>query len=259
MATIAEIRPRPLIIMAAGHGTRSRLPKNEHKMFQEVGGQSILERIVEAASGSPSVGEVILDVHVRNAEVIGRAAAVIFDHGRLHLSSPRGYLQDFLKWSAAFGHKAFIVDADTFAPMEHLRRFFDIGHECQWEMPALAHTSVNASNRNDPRSAWVAIDAESKILTHARGLNQASQLCTVGLWRTSPEFAHYLMESQGQGMVSITRGVEAYLQKGGSIVSPLVEDAVNVNSPEDLIVARGLALRSLVQGNAPTLAHSAVT
>lgn len=259
MATIAEIGPRPLIIMAAGHGTRSRLPKNEHKMFQEVDGQSILERIVEAASGSPSVGEVFLDVNVENPEVGRRAAAVIFGHGRLHLSSPRGYLQDFLKWSAAFGHKAFIVDADTFAPMENLRRFFDVGHESQWEMPALAHTSVNASNRNDPRSAWVAIDAKSKILTHARGLNHGSQLCTVGLWRTSPGFAHHLTEAQGHGMASITRGVEAYLHEGGSIVSPLVDGAVNVNSPEDLIVARALALRSLVQGHAPTLAHSAVT
>lgn len=236
----------PLVIMAAGHGTRSGLASHQHKMLQHIGGRTILARIVEAARNSAAVGEIILDMNSKSREAAEKAAETLGPAGQLHFSEPRGYLADFIRWGQKLNGEAFIVDADVYTAVEQMEHFFDYPYSSSPGAPALAHTSVNESNREDPRSAWVRVSPGGSLLNHARGEAHRTGHCTIGLWKTSPTFIDFLSKSHDIGLTSITAGVDNYLGQGQQMLSPLVEGAVNVNAPRDLDAACALSSESLV-------------
>lgn len=234
-----------LVIMAAGHGTRSGLASHQHKMLQQIGGRTILGSIVEAARESATVGEIILDMNSNSPEAAKEAAKILGAAGQLHFSEPRGYMADFIQWGQKLDGEAFIVDADVYTSVEQMKHFFGYPYSRIPGAPALAHTPVNESNREDSRSAWVRVNPGGTLLNHARGEAHRTDHCTIGLWKTSPSFIEFLSTSHAKGLTSITAAVDKYLDEGQQILSPLVDGAVNVNAPMDLDVACALSFESL--------------
>jgi len=227
------------VLMAAGLGRRSELPRGDHKMLQRVGNSSLLGNLITAADDSQHFSAIVVDLGNAHQAVVGLVEAAIDGRASIRRGARSGYLADTVMWGRRLEAAFIAVDADIWAPKEQLSRCF--ADAARSDDAAIAHTPANAANTRDPRSGWVDLDAQSYIRTHRRASEPAYPNCTIGLRRISQSFHRFLEDRLDSGVTSITRCMNDYLGAGGAIWSPLLADAVNVNSPQDLRCACDLA------------------
>ena len=186
-------------IPASGHGSRIReLAGNKPKTLLQVGEQTILARLLSAASALPDT-HVVISVRPEDISIEGYLRSHGFSCSiEIKKMAPGGYLADLVRVSKEAGYNEFtVLNSDLVAPLPDLLRFLSGVRQWNQEVPLVMGVTESVSDRYNAEDIWLTPQSNFSFMINPPGMQGSLMVANAHHWRPSGlQEAEYLLSQR---------------------------------------------------------------
>jgi len=186
-------------IPASGHGSRIReLAGNKPKTLLQVGEQTILARLLFAASALPNT-QVVISVRPEDMFIERYLQSHDFSCAiEIKKMAPGGYLADLVRVGKETGYNEFtVLNSDLVAPLPDLLRF--LGGVRRWvqEVPLVIGVTEPTPDQYNAEDIWLTPQSDVSFTVNPPGMQGDLMIANAHHWRPSGlQEAEYLLSQR---------------------------------------------------------------